>query len=315
MLESVVAQIKKFPGLRRKKGISLIMDKLKDVYDFGTTLYPPGDDAAVIRYGSEYLLLAAEEISRELLCQDPWWAGFCSVLTNVNDIYAMGGTPLAMVNTCSFKEAQQGLVIIEGIRDACKRYRVPMVGGHFSPDSESPTMSVAILGRSRKVLTSFDAQAGDDLVVAVDLQGRQYKSFLNWNCITDKTSETILERLGVMPSIVEHGWAHAGKDISNAGIIGTIGMMLEASGKGAVISIDAVPKPAGMELVTWLKMYPSYGFVLSVSPDVLATVLSLFAQRGYSASRIGSVNDTKLVTLIQGEQGEVLFNFLTESIF
>ena len=34
---------------------------------------------------------------------NPYWAGYCSVLVNVNDIAAMGGKPLAMVNIMSIK--------------------------------------------------------------------------------------------------------------------------------------------------------------------------------------------------------------------
>ena len=35
----------------------------------------------------------------------------------------------------------------------------------------------------------------------------------------------------------------AGKDISNPGIIGTLGMLLEVSGKGADIDLTQIPKP------------------------------------------------------------------------
>ena len=37
--------------------------------------------------------------------------------------------------------------------------------------------------------------------------------------------------------------ASAGKDVSNAGLIGTIGMMMEVSKKGCEIDLNSIPKP------------------------------------------------------------------------
>ena len=44
--------------------------------------------------------------------------------------------------------------------------------------------------------------------------------------------------------------------------------MMENSGTGAVIHIDAVPKPDGMALEQWLLCFQSYGFVLSVPREI-----------------------------------------------
>ena len=121
MIEKIISEIKNFPGLQRRKNVKFIINKLKNVYDFGNTVCPIGDDAGALKDGPGYLLLAAEEINRTILVQDPHWAGFCSVLVNVNDIYAMGGTPLAMVNTTSFKDYNQGEAVFDGIREACER--------------------------------------------------------------------------------------------------------------------------------------------------------------------------------------------------
>lgn len=314
MLKTLVEELRSYPGLTRKKNIGVILNTLKDVYDFGSTLYPPGDDAAVIRYGGEYLLLAAEEISRELLCSDPWWAGFCAVLTNVNDIYAMGGTPLALVNTASFADVQQGEAVFAGVRQACLKYRVPMVGGHYSPESDHPTISAAIVGRARRVITSFDAQPGDSLLIAVDLEGKRYKSFYNWNCITEKSPETVLQRLGCLPRIAEAGLAHAAKDISNAGIVGTIGMLLETSKKGAVVSLDAIPRPSELDLISWLKMYPSYGFIFAAAQEHKHGLLQLLLEGGFTAADIGTVSDEATLVVRCHEASAVVFDFKKDAI-
>lgn len=314
MIEKVIAEIKSFSGIKRKKEIHFILNKLKDVYNFGNTVYPIGDDAAVLKDGTEYLLLAAEEINRTLLRDDPQWAGFCSVLTNVNDIYAMGGKPMAMVNAVSFQNHQQGEEVFEGIRKACKKYRVPMVGGHFTPESESLTLTVAIIGKAKNILTSFNAQEGDDLIIALDLKGKQYKNYLNWDCITDKASEEVIDKLGVLPFIADNHLAHSAKDISNAGIIGTIGMLLETSRQGGEIFLDAIPAPGGINFIEWLKMYPSYGFILSSNEKDVKELFDILFLKGYNVSIIGKVKKEKKVILSYQKEEGILFEFDKDSI-
>lgn len=315
MIEQLLADLKEFSGLQRKKGIKSILKTLKSVSALGFAQYSLGDDAAVIKNGSEYLLLAAEEISRDLLKSDPWWAGFCAVLTNVNDIYSMGGVPLALVNTVSFTAAEQGEKILQGMAAACEKYGVPMVGGHFTPENDCATLSAAVLGKAQRVLTSFDAQNGDQLIVAVELEGRQYKDFPNWDCISDKTAAEIKEKLEPMLVVAEKSLAHGAKDISNAGIIGTVCMLLETSEKGAKISIEKIPVPESIDLRQWLKMYPSYGFILSVPPENEKEVTGLFSEKKYAVASVGTVNDSsKVVLRYRGKENDFV-DFSQESLF
>ncbi|MGW8322155.1 MAG: AIR synthase related protein, partial [Thermodesulfobacteriota bacterium] len=62
--------------------------------------------------------------------QDPVRAGRAAVLVNVNDIYAMGGRPLALVNVLAGVDERQIESLSQGIREECRRLQVPMVGGH-----------------------------------------------------------------------------------------------------------------------------------------------------------------------------------------
>ena len=315
MLAQIISEIKNYPGIQRKKGITTLIDELEAVHNFGSTAVPIGDDAGVIKNESGYLLLATEEINRTLLQGDPRWAGFCSVLANVNDIYAMGGVPLAMVNTASFKDLYFGRQVFEGIKEGCEKYKVPMVGGHFSPDCEVPLLTVSIMGKAEKILTSFDARAEDDLIIATDLSGRQYKDFLHWDCITNKTSEEVADKLKVLPFIAENSLAHTAKDVSNAGIIGTLCMLLETSQRGGEIYLDAILAPEGIDFTDWLKMYPSFGFVLSVPRKNVEIILDVFSGEGYSVNPIGTVTSDRKITLHYEGQSAVLFDFKVDSVF
>ena len=117
-----------------------------------------------------------------------------------------------------------------------------------------------------------------------------------------------------MNTIAWWSLAHAAKDISNAGMIGTIGMLLDTSKKGAEVFLDEIPAPPGMDLATWLKMYPSYGFIVSASGEKATEVLTIFSKKGYTAAIIGRVSaEQKMVLRYQGQE-RVLFDLQKEAV-
>ena len=152
-LTSLVYSIQEFKGVTRKNSISEVTDILKSVYNIsGDVLLDFGDDASAIDIGNNQIVLfAADGIWGQLIDFDPYWAGYCSVLVNVNDIAAMGGKPIAMVNILSVNNDDVCKKIMEGIKFGCEKFKVPMVGGHFHPDAEFNSIGVAIVGIADKI--------------------------------------------------------------------------------------------------------------------------------------------------------------------
>jgi selenophosphate synthetase-related protein len=137
---------------------------------------------------------------------------------------------------------------------------------------------------------------------------------MSWDANSGKTPEELLHRLEVLPIIAEREVAKAAKDVSNAGILGTISIMIENSGKGAIIELDSIPKPAEIELSDWLICFQSFGFVLSVSPEKSEAVIALFREREITAAIIGKVIDEPMVTLKNGPESKALFDFKKDKI-
>ena len=104
-----------------------------------------GDDCAAIPDGSGYLLLAAEGMLPLLVDTEPWFAGWCAVMVNVSDIYAMGGRPIAVVDTIWSQTTAMSEPLLDGMRAAAATYSVPIVGGHTNGHSPYNALSVAIL--------------------------------------------------------------------------------------------------------------------------------------------------------------------------
>jgi uncharacterized protein len=260
-----------------------------------------GDDCAAIRDGASWLLLAAEGMLPSFVADDPWFAGYSAVMVNLSDVAAMGGRPLAIVNVLWTSGLDESGQIWEGLGAASKAYNVPIVGGHTTvAKGNSPFLAAAVLGKADRLMTSFEAATGDDLVVAVDLRGtwRGEKPF--WNASVGAPSERLRADLNLLPILAENGWCRAGKDISNGGIVGTLAMLLDCSSAGAELWLEQLPRPAGVDLARWLISFPSFGYLLSVSPEYSERVVAHFASRDIACAVAGKVTSGRSLSLGYG---------------
>lgn len=316
-LDQIVDSVRNYAGVLRKKPIKEVVDHLSRTHAFGSMLPNYGDDAAAIPWQDGYLLVAADGMMTGLLVNEPYAAGKASVMVTVNDIYSMGGRPIGLVNVLASGDDAQRRKIVEGIEKGCRKMQVPMLGGHLHPDAPPnyPALSVTIIGFAKKLLRSHLAAAGDRLILAVDLDGRAgCQSVVSWDANSGKGSEDIRRRLEALPLIAESRMASAAKDVSNAGIIGTTAIMLENSGKGAIIDIDTIPVPDSLNFEQWVLCFQSFGFILSVPPKATDRVLSIFSERQITAAVIGTVRAEPVVTICSREDSKILFDFSRDDI-
>ncbi|GAA5819239.1 MAG: methanogenesis marker 2 protein [Methanobrevibacter sp. CfCl-M3] len=315
----LVDTIQKFEGVLRKNSIVKVTDSLKEVYNIGgKTLLGFGDDSSAIGIDdNKAVLVAADGIWGKLIDTDPYWAGYCSILVNVNDIVAMGGEPLAMVNIFSVKDKIVGDEIIKGMIDGCHKFNVPMVGGHFHPDAEYNILDVSIVGIVDKnhMITSFGAKVKDKVIVSIDLDGRQYpKSPLNWDTTLNKNDKIVQGQLKVMKTIAEMDLVSAGKDISNPGVLGTLEMLLESSNCGARIYLEKIPKNDNVSWEDWLRVYPGSGFVLTAPEKNVDKIISLLKDFSLESQVVGEVVSDKKLYLNYGGEERVVFDQMKNSV-
>ena len=235
-------------------------------------------------------------------------------MANVNDIYAMGGSPLAVVDTIISPDIEISSEIMRGLKDGSNRYGVPIVGGHLTATGHKAAITVCILGRAKKILSSFHAQPDDILLHITNLRGSFHPGFQFWNCSSHLSDEEIQRDLSLLTTIAEKGLCDTARDISMAGILGTAIMMLELSGVGAQISLNRLRQPAisSDRFFDWLCCFPSYGFILSVRPWNLSNVQQIFHEFEISCSSIGKVTEGSKVDLVNGDQTALLWDFNEE---
>lgn len=310
-LNSLAVQIRASAVFAGKKDIRSVAKELG--MNFGANTILNGDDAAAIPDGDGYLLLAAEGIISELIKADPYLAGRSAVLANINDIYAMGGRPLAMVDVIANSDDLTTREICRGMKDNAARFNVPLVGGHTSNGAGDTALSLAILGRAKRLLTSFDARPGDRLVLAYNPQGSWMDDFGFWNSNALRSDDDLRADLELLPLLAENKLAKAGKDVSMAGIVGTALMLAETSGVSVQLDMDSIEPPEGVTPSRWVQAFFSYGFLLAVTQENLSEVVSLFVGRGLKANEIGFFHQGTQLSLSQGKDSASLWDWAHEA--
>lgn len=319
-LESLVKSIQEFEGVSRKSSIDNVVSLLKESYNVsGNVVIDIGDDSSAIDIGNnQVILLAADGIWGQIMNVNPYWAGYCAVLVNVNDIAAMGGKPLAMVNIMSICNDEIYGELLNGIKDGCLKFGVPMVGGHLHPDGDSDSLGVAIVGIAQKdkMITSFGAEVGDKVIVAIDLDGKPHEMFgLNWDTTYDKDSQLVQDQITAIQHLAENDYIKSGKDISNPGILGTLEMLLETSQKGADVDLEKIPKNENMEWVDWLRVYPGSGFVFTAQEDKCDYIKEYLSKYSIASEVVGEVTDSNSLFLSYKDQKVEVFNQEKNPVF
>lgn len=265
-----------------------------------------GDDAAAIpQPDGTYLLLASDGMRPEFVKADPWFAGWSAVMVNISDIAAMGGRPWAIVDVL-YLGGDDGERILDGMRAASDTFGVPVVGGHTCRVDGPSVVSASIIGQARRLIESHGAQPGDALLCAVDLRG-SFRGPLAFNAATTTRPADLRRQLGLLPELAEQGLVTAG-DISNAGICGTIAMLLEASGTGAHVDVEALCAPDNVDPVRWLTAFPSYGYVLCTRQEHAAQVCERFWALGIACSTIGTITESPWFRLQYGREHATLLD-------
>jgi uncharacterized protein len=309
-LEQIVAAVRAQPGLRNKAPIALVSEV------FGGTDWEggPGDDGAVVEAGAERMVVGGEAMLPAFVEADPFAAGVAAMLTNVNDLAAMGAEPLALVDTIVASEAVARRVL-EGLRLASQLYDVPVVGGHLTVSDGPPALSAFGLGRASpvRVLSVRRAEAGQSLVLAGCVEGSMRADFPFFGSF-DERGARLAGDVRTMAAVAADGAAVAAKDVSMAGILGSLGMLLECNGLGVTVHLDDLPRPAGVSLLPWLGCFPCLVFLLCVPPGREKDCAAPFHGRGLAAEVIGTLDDSGELRIATGGATATVLDVRTEPV-
>lgn len=271
-----------------------------------------GDDAAVLDHNG-FLTLVTTDLLLEGIHFDLTYVplkhlGYKSVVVNLSDIYAMNGTPLQITVSIgvSSKLSLNALgEFYDGIKLACDRYEIDLIGGDTSASLNGFTISVTALGtaRSRDIIYRQGAKKGDLICVTGDLGGaymglllleRENQLFKNNASYQPQLAgfEYILERQLKPQARKDLGKTLLAKkirptsmiDVSD-GLSSDLIHICKASGTGSRIYADRIPVHGETRklaeqmhispVLAALKGGEDYELAFTVSPQDLSGILSM----------------------------------------
>jgi selenophosphate synthetase-related protein len=286
--QALAAAVRALPALHAKRDLQLVR-RLGPVGD--------GDDGALVAHGDEWIVLCGEAILPSFVAAHPHAAGASAVVTNVSDVRAMGGRPLALLDMLVSPDEAHAELVLEGLAWAAELLGVEVVGGHLTLGA-APSLSATCTGIARRPLRAAAARPGDVLLAAFCLEGR-YMSDDNdfFTSLRDRAPERLRTDGEALVDVAERGLCHAARDVSMPGAAGSLLQLLEAAGCGAVLDVDRLPRPAGVPVARWLRTFPSFGFLLAARPEHADAACEVFERRGLACAACGEFEDSRTLEL------------------
>ncbi|HEY7772491.1 MAG TPA: sll0787 family AIR synthase-like protein [Marinagarivorans sp.] len=296
-LEDLCEQLRALPEIAAKKAIAVAATFSDQGLSLQERYGLPGDDAAAFKTATGYQLLAMEGMLPAFVRTDPRAAGWSSVMANVSDIAAMGGRASAIVNAYWHQNDEDSRELIHHIKRACDVFGVAFAGGHSNiAPNNTPALAVAIMGHANNLLSCHHVRPGQRLFMLTDLTGSWHGNLPYWGCVQGKSAEQIRQQWHIPAELADAHLCVAAKDISNGGLFGTLIMLLELTGCGAMVDLNAIKRPAG-DLLRWLKAFQSFGFLLCVEPEKTCDIMRFFNHSHLTCVPIGEINNTGKIQL------------------
>ena len=308
-LAQLAEALRSSPGWQAKAHIAVV----RDVFGGGDWLRGPGDDGAAVPVGGEELIVCGEAILPRFVEHDPYGAGVAAVLTNVNDVAAMGAVPLAIVDTV-VGPPETCRAVLDGMRFASELYDVPVVGGHLTNSPDRVALSAFALGHcAGRPLSATRVRPGQRLALVVCLEGRMRPDFPFFPSFEER-GRKLAGDVRLLADLAADGVVEAAKDVSMAGLFGSLAMLLEPTRCGASIPVEAVPVPAGLDFDAWASCFPCFAFLVTMAPGSVDRCRQAVERRGLTYAPLATVDGSGVLGLADGGDAAVLVDLNADGI-
>lgn len=174
--------------------------------------------------------------------------GYKSVIVNISDIAAMGGTPkFALLSLALPKNTGLTWVkyLIKGIKEGCEEHKVILLGGDTTASKKNIFINITIIGEADKNKIKLRSMAKVDDIIC--LTANIGDSGVGLRLMREgKPSNLVLTHKRPKAQVKEGQWlaskkeVHAMMDVSD-GVDSDIRRILEQSGVGAIINLEKLP--------------------------------------------------------------------------
>lgn len=255
--------------------------------------FDKADDAGVFRLSNDVALVQTLDFFTPV-SDDPYVYGQVAAVNSLNDVYAMGGTPLSALSMVCYPQNGDFEIlgrILEGGQAAMNAEGVVVVGGHSVDDAEMK-FGYAVTGivHPEKVITNAGARAGDVLILTKPIGTGAINTAIKNSKASGEAIEAVTKTMtksAAAPSkaMIELE-ASACTDITGFGLLGHAYEM--AKGSDVTFEIDSTAVP--------------------LLPDVLELIELGMLTRGDKNNRIYVANAVRFASSVSKTMQSALFD-------
>jgi selenide,water dikinase len=207
------------------------------------------DDAGVYRLKDDLALVQTVDFFTPIV-DDPFDYGRIAALNSINDVWAMGGTPItALAITCFPKRGLDFSILGEIMRGGLSvltEHGVALLGGH-SVDDPQIMFGYAVTGTidPRRVITNRGARPGDTLILTKPVGTGVISTGLKFDKARPETVEASLQTMLLAgrdaAAAMSEAGANAATDVTGFAVLGHAWEMARASNVTLEIESASVP--------------------------------------------------------------------------
>ncbi len=215
------------------------------------------DDAGVYLLSDDLALVQTVDFFTPIV-DDPFDYGRIAALNSINDVWAMGGTPVtALAVTCFPKKGVDFAILAEIMRGGLHvltENGVALAGGH-SVDNAQIMFGYAVTGtiHPRKVITNRGARAGDALILTKPIGTGVISTGIKFGKASEDVMRASLDTMLLAgreaARAMSEAEAHAATDVTGFALLGHAWELARASNVTLEIEAARVPLiPGALEL-------------------------------------------------------------------
>lgn len=208
------------------------------------------DDAGVFRLSDETAVVQTLDFLTPV-ADDPYDFGQIAAANSLSDVYAMGGTPVTVMNIVCFPSCDlaAGILprILEGGLDKIKESGAALVGGHSVDDPEIKYgLSVTGIVHPDKVWANSRAETGDAVILTKPIGTGIISTAIKGGLASDEQMAQAVKNMSTLnkyaAQIARDFDVHACTDVTGFGLGGHL---IEAA-KGAGVIIEIYTEKVGV---------------------------------------------------------------------
>jgi selenide,water dikinase len=255
--------------------------------------FDTADDAGVFRLTDEIALVQTVDFFTPV-ADDPEIYGQVAAINSLNDVYAMGGTPLTALSIVGYPQKGDWEIlgkILAGGQKAMNAENVVVIGGHSIDDPEMK-FGYAVTGivHPDRVVTNAGAKPGDVLVLTKPIGTGAISTGVKYGKASKKAIDGAIAAMTTSAAraskVMQELRAHGCTDVTGFGLLGHAFEMAKASSVTFDIDSRLVP----------------------LLPDVIELIEQKMLTRGDKNNRVYVGDTVKIDDSVSAEMQSALFD-------